>query len=124
MKSIAATSNNCQECGDVLKGRSDKKFCNDYCRSSYNNRLKNGQYKIVRNINNAIARNRKILETLLNGKAVKKVSPEDLLQLGFQFKYITQLYKTGVGKTYYFCYDYGYMKLDNGSFLVVRKKDI
>ena len=124
MKAHDTELSNCRECGDILKGRSDKKFCNDYCRSSYNNRLKNGQHKIVRNINNILAKNRKILETLLNGKAIKKVSPEGLMELGFQFKYVTQLYKTGVGKTYYFCYDYGYMKLDNGSFLVVRKHDI
>ena len=26
----------CLECGDVIKGRADKKFCDDQCRSNYN----------------------------------------------------------------------------------------
>ena len=29
----------CLECGTVLKGRSDKKFCSDYCRNTYNNKV-------------------------------------------------------------------------------------
>ncbi len=28
----------CKECGKILHGRSDKRFCNDDCRSSYHNK--------------------------------------------------------------------------------------
>jgi hypothetical protein len=113
---------NCLACGDVLRGRSDKKFCNDYCRSSYNNKLKDGSYKTIRNINNVLAKNRRILASLLpENERSRKVSPEKLAQLGFQFNYQTQVYPAGNGKTYFFCYDYGYLKLESGSYLVVRK---
>jgi len=27
----------CIECGEILNGRRDKKFCSDTCRTSYNN---------------------------------------------------------------------------------------
>ena len=27
----------CLSCGKLLKGRVDKKFCDDYCRNNYNN---------------------------------------------------------------------------------------
>ena len=30
----------CLECNDVLHGRSDKKFCSDACRNTYNNKKK------------------------------------------------------------------------------------
>lgn len=30
----------CLNCDKTLKGRTDKKFCDDYCRNSYNNQLK------------------------------------------------------------------------------------
>ena len=30
----------CTLCSKTLKGRSDKKFCDDYCRSAYNNERK------------------------------------------------------------------------------------
>jgi hypothetical protein len=115
----------CQACGDTIRGRSDKKFCNDYCRSSFNNKLKNGSHKIIRNINNALIKNRRILESLLPaGETSKKVTKDKLLQSGFQFKFLTQLYRTGSGNTYYFCYEYGVMNLENDILLIVRKIDI
>jgi hypothetical protein len=112
----------CLACGDMIRGRSDKKFCNDYCRSSFNNKLKNGNNKKIRTINNALAKNRRILESLLSDNELsKKVSREKLFQLGFQFTYITQVYPTKTGEAYYFCYDYGYRMLDNSHLLIVRK---
>ena len=58
-------------------------------------------------------------ETEENSKANK----EKLLGLGFQFKYLTHVYVTRTGKTYYFCYDHGYLPLENSWYLIVRKKD-
>jgi predicted nucleic acid-binding Zn ribbon protein len=29
----------CKECGHKLSGRKDQKFCSDYCRNSFNNKL-------------------------------------------------------------------------------------
>uniref|UniRef100_UPI00374D4ADE DUF2116 family Zn-ribbon domain-containing protein n=2 Tax=Ferruginibacter sp. TaxID=1940288 RepID=UPI00374D4ADE len=55
----------CLTCGKTIKGRTDKKFCDDYCRNGYNNQLKAGDNNYVRNINNALRKNRRILESLL-----------------------------------------------------------
>ena len=57
----------CLACSKPLKGRIDKKFCDDYCRNSYNNqqKAKGSHSSYVRNINNALLKNRKILETIL-----------------------------------------------------------
>ena len=60
-------SRKCLVCGKPLKGRSDKKFCDDYCRSSYNNDLKSAANNYIRNVNNALGKNRRILESLLPG---------------------------------------------------------
>jgi hypothetical protein len=115
---------NCLFCDKLLKGRSDKKFCDDYCRAAYNNELKsitNGQ---VKNVNNVLAKNRRILEELLPaGEEMIKTTREKLLQKGFLFKYITHLYTTKTGKTYYYCYEYGYLPLDNDWYLIVRRKE-
>jgi hypothetical protein len=51
------------------------------------------------------------------------VNKEKLLSLGFQFKYLTHVYTTKNGKKYFFCYDYGYLPLDNDWFLIVKKKE-
>ena len=54
----------CLDCHKPVKGRTDKKFCDDYCRNNYNNALKSNTINLVRNINNALGKNRRILEAL------------------------------------------------------------
>lgn len=117
---------NCLCCGKAVKGRSDKKFCDDYCRNSYNNqqKAKTNHSSYVRNINNALLKNRRILETLkYNKDSHIRIHKEKLSLLGFCFKYITHLFTNKEGKTYFWCYDYGYLPLDHDWYLIVRKKE-
>lgn len=113
----------CLNCQKAIQGRSDKKFCDDYCRNHFNNHLKADKYQVVRSINHALKRNRKILEFALSsvGETVR-ISREQLLLKGFQFKYHTHRFVNKKGDTYIYCYDYGYLKLDSEWFLVVRAK--
>lgn len=113
----------CQECGEELHGRADKKFCSDQCRNGFNNRLNSDSTNLVRNINNILRKNRRVLQEL-NPKGDKaKAHKDQLLQKGFNFKYCTSIYKTKTGNTYYFCYEQGYLALeDNFYFLVVNSK--
>ena len=114
----------CLECGDKIAGRADKKFCSDQCRISYNNRLNSDNTNLVRNINNTLGKNRRILESLLpEGEETAKANKEKLQRLGFHFKYITDSYTTKTGKTYLYCYEYGYLPLENDWFLIVKKKE-
>ncbi|OSZ81676.1 hypothetical protein CAP36_09045 [Chitinophagaceae bacterium IBVUCB2] len=116
----------CLACGKTIKGRADKKFCDDYCRNNYNNlqKAKGNHSSLVRNINNALLKNRKVLESILpEAEETAKANKDKLQRLGFQFKYLTHIYTTKTGKTYYYCYDYGYLPLDNDWFLVVKKKE-
>ena len=113
----------CMQCGKPLHGRSDKKFCADYCRNNYNNVLKAHANNYVRNINNALSKNRRILEELLPAsEELGKTTKQKLIQAGFQFKYITHTYTNKKGNTYFFCYDFGYLPLDNDWLLIVRRK--
>jgi len=113
----------CLECGKSFRGRSDKKFCCDYCRNNYNNQLKANTNNYVRNINNALGKNRRILEELLPGtEEMAKTQKERLLQHGFLFKYITHTYVNKKGNVYFFCYDHGYLPLENDWYLIVKRK--
>ncbi len=116
------TKRHCLECGKELIGRIDKKFCNDYCRNAYNNKLNSNDSNLMRNINNALRKNRRILMKLNpNGKS--KTTKSKLLESGFDFKYHTSIYTTKKGNTYYFVYEYGYLELENDFFaLVVNDK--
>ena len=114
----------CLACNKPVKGRTDKKFCDDYCRNNYNNQLKADSNNLVRNINNALAKNRRILESLIsNGDEMAKASKEKLLQKGFQFKYATHSYTNRKGNTYCFCYDHGYLPLEGEVYLIVKGKE-
>ena len=111
----------CLECGVEIYGRTDKKFCSDQCRNAYNNRQNADANKYVRNINNILRKNRRILAAL-NPEGKTTVSRQSLLQDGFNFNYHTNIYVTRQGKTYYFCYDQGYLELANERVaLVVRE---
>lgn len=121
---IATTTRVCQACNKPVKGRTDKKFCDDYCRNNFNNQLKADSNNIVRNINNALSKNRRILESLIGeGDEMTKTWKEKLLEKGFQFKYITHSYTNKKGNTYYFCYDHGYLPLENDGYLIVKRKE-
>ncbi len=122
MKS-AENEKKCLACNKPLHGRTDKKFCNDYCRNVYNNSLKSMNSGPIRNINNVLLKNRKILSQLLNNEDMAKTTKEKLLQHGFNFKYITHSYTNKKGNVYFFCYEFGYLPLDGDWFLVVKRKD-
>ena len=112
----------CLECGDKFIGRADKKFCSDQCRNAYNNRLNSDSNNFVRNINNILRKNRRILAEL-NPSGKVKVHRDKLLERGFKFSYFTNTYSTKAGKTYHYCYDQGYLALENDYyFLVVRQE--
>jgi vacuolar-type H+-ATPase subunit B/Vma2 len=54
----------CPECGEKIVGRIDKKFCSDGCRNAYNNRVNKDSKNLIRNINNRLRKNWRILEAL------------------------------------------------------------
>lgn len=44
-----------------------------------------------------------------------------LIDAGLNFDYYTNVYKTKTGKMYYFCYDQGYLEIDEEYFALVVK---
>lgn len=112
---------NCLECGDKILGRSDKKFCNDACRNSYNNKHNRDATNLMRNINNKIRKNHRILAEL-NTEGKTKTTRQKLQAAGFDFDYITQVVVYKNGSEYRFVYDQGYKYLDEGWMLLVRKE--
>ena len=111
----------CLECEETLVGRSDKKFCSDQCRTTYYNRQNADSTNYMRNVNRILRKNRKILSDL-NPSGKSKASRSKLLDLGFNFSFFTNVYKTKSGKVYYFCYEQGYLPIEDHQFaLVIRE---
>ncbi len=114
----------CPECGEKIIGRADKKFCSDQCRNTYNNRLNSDTSNTVRNINNILRKNRRILQELNKQSGKTMVTKEALLTNGFNFTYHTHTYTTKKGDVYQFCYEQGYLYLDDKDlYLLVENKD-
>ncbi|WP_313790965.1 DUF2116 family Zn-ribbon domain-containing protein [Flagellimonas alvinocaridis] len=112
----------CLYCNEPIQGRSDKKFCDDQCRSSYNYNKNAGHSPLVRKIIGILKKNRKIIKELNHGTSgTTKVSREELLAKGFDFDYYTSIYQTRAGDAYFFCFEMGYLKLDNDKILLVVK---
>lgn len=110
----------CCECGDPIKGRSDKRFCCDTCRNAYHNRVNCDANNFVRNVNNVLRRNRRILETMMNHGA-PAISRYQLVRLGFDFRFFTHYIPEPEGLDQYFCYEYGYRQLDQQSLSIIRE---
>ena len=111
---------NCLECNDKIIGREDKKFCSDGCRNSYNNKINKDSTNYMRNVNNKLRKNYRILSELnVDGK--QKVTKAKLFSKGFDFDYFTNILKTKTGNTYYFLYDQGYLALENEIYMLVKK---
>lgn len=110
----------CPVCGDKIVGRIDKKFCSDHCRNAYNNQLNKDSKNLVRNINNVLRKNYRILQGL-NPKDKTKTTKTKLVEKGFDFMYFTNIYVTKTGNTYYFVYDQGYLPLENDFYAIVKR---
>ncbi len=109
----------CPECGNKIVGRQDKKFCSDYCRNAFNNKINRDSKNLIRNTNNRLRKNYKTL-TDLNTTGKTKVTKAKLLNNNFDFNTFTSIYTTKTGNIYFYVYDQGYLPLDNDFYLLIK----
>jgi len=116
---------NCLECEKPLKGRKDKKFCDQDCKAAFHNRNKSLGEEMIRNFNSILRHNRKILRTLCpEGKSI--VRKEVLEQMGYRFRFFTDTFHSSKGGTYYLCYDFGFTPMYEGQTqkaLIINRQD-
>ncbi|MBL7790585.1 MAG: hypothetical protein JNL75_12220 [Chitinophagales bacterium] len=111
----------CQNCSKPLKGRADKKFCDENCRNQYNNTLNSDTNAEMRQIQNILRKNRRILQDVLGEHDKLKTSLKKLTDKGFLPDYLTHLYNTKSGSQYRYSFEYGVMLLEEGMVLIVKK---
>jgi predicted nucleic acid-binding Zn ribbon protein len=114
---------NCLECNEKIVGREDKKFCSDGCRNAYNNKINKDSTNFMRNVNNKLRKNYRILSELnANEDGKSKTTRTKLMSKGFDFEFFTSIYTTKTGNTYYFLYDQGYRILEDEYYMLVKKE--
>ncbi len=102
----------CPSCGEEVIGRTDKKFCTHYCKSSYHYvKNKEDESNLFKKIDKQLRLNRRILKEYNKaGKAT--VRKEILIAEGFDPKYFTHYWKNNKGDVYLFCYEFGFLSVE------------
>jgi predicted nucleic acid-binding Zn ribbon protein len=118
-QNFRAVERKCLDCGAVIHGRTDKKFCSDQCRNNYNNRLNRDSNNFVRNVHGLLRKNRRILADLYS-EGKMKIHKDALFALGYNFSFFTHIIKTSNGKRYQYCFEYGYAEIGN-DFIELRQ---
>lgn len=100
----------CLHCGKELEGRTDKKFCDPQCKSSFQyQKEKERPERFYNKVDNQLKLNRKILKEYNKGGKVT-VRAEMLLKLGFDPNFFTHYWKNQKEDVFLFVYEYGFLK--------------
>ena len=81
-------NNRCGLCGKSLVGRRDKRYCDAYCRNTFNNLNKREHEVYIHNINSIIRKNRRILKTLCPEEKAT-VRKDVLNKKGFDYRHFS-----------------------------------
>ncbi len=112
----------CRQCGRQVSGRVDKKFCDDHCRSNYNNRLRSNTASEIRTVNSILRHNRRVLNSFVMEEGESYTLRSNLDDKGFNFNFFTQAHVADDGSTFLLCYDFAYRPIDEIRVKVLRWK--
>lgn len=103
-------ANICLACKQQLKGRSDKKFCDLHCKSSFHYKKSLEETpRFYNKVDKQLKLNRRILKNFnKSGKATVRGSV--ILDLGFDPNFFTHYWKNKKSDVYLFVYEYGFLK--------------
>lgn len=112
----------CLNCNQELFGRSDKKFCDDGCRNTYNNEKNRESSNFIRNVNRKLGKNHRLLKDLNYVDGRHQTTIPFLLEEGFDFSLFTgsKIYQSGEERRY--IYDYNYLLLADGVVLISKDR--
>lgn len=136
----------CLDCGKPLgPGKLGKKYCDEYCKSNYHNRVNREKKQTVvvpapapvpepivskrtypehlDRINAIIIKNRSILKDINDDEhQAIRIRLRNLIGRGFNTKFFTsQSEPTAQGKVYNFCYEFGYRVEEDGMVVVIYR---
>jgi hypothetical protein len=104
----------CVYCNEEFTGRSDKIYCDAYCKSAhyYQKQKNNEKTTFFKQVDLQLKTNRKILKHL-NVEGYVTVKKTILKTKGFNPNFFTHYWKNKKGDVYLFCYEYGFLSLKN-----------
>ena len=111
----------CIVCSSDIFGRSDKRFCSDNCRAVFHQSENKSVSALVKKTNKVLLKNYKILSRF-NPDGKKIINRDRLENAGYSFEFMTQIITTKKGNQYTFCYYQGFMQLEDGKLILVKRE--
>ncbi len=115
----------CPSCNQEIIGRSDKIYCDPYCKSAHQYEYKKRDEKLYFEIDKQLKTNRKILKKY-NRQGKTTLRKEALIAEGFNPKYFTHYWKSSKGNLYMFCFEFGFLAIkekNNDKYLLIQWQD-
>ena len=120
MKNNSKFCLNCES--EIFDGRSDKKYCSNKCKSTYNfkkNEL-TGRFKAI---NNVLKNDLKLLLKLLEKINSITITKIELKAMGFSFKHFTHFeYVESLRRNIYGIYDFCYYFIDDNNIKIIKNE--
>lgn len=101
----------CPVCNGEIKGRSDKRYCSAACKSSFQYEKRGESEPFFFKVDRQLRLNRKILKRH-NKSGYTTLRKDVLIAEGFYPKYFTHYWKNQKGQVYLFCYEFGFLEID------------
>jgi predicted nucleic acid-binding Zn ribbon protein len=102
---------NCPVCNSEVKGRKDKIYCSESCKSSQQYEKRTASDSFFFRVERQLKNNRKILKRY-NLTGYTTLRKEVLIEEGFNPHFFTHYWKNNKGQVYLFCFDYGFMEIE------------
>ncbi len=110
----------CRMCGRPVSGRVDKKFCDDHCRSNFNNKARSRAAAEIRLVNSILRHNRRVLNSMVMDDDETYALRSSMDERGFNFNFYTQQQTLDDGNIVMLCYDYAWRHIDEIRVKVMR----
>lgn len=111
----------CPICDAPIKGRVDKIFCSQNCKSAHQYEQRQKNEKFFLQVDKQLKQNRKILKKY-NQTGMTSLRREVLHKKGFNPNFFTHYWKNQKGDVYLFCYDFGFLKLKEKKGQQIKEK--
>ncbi|MBP8726637.1 MAG: hypothetical protein JPMHGGIA_01605 [Saprospiraceae bacterium] len=112
----------CQWCNAGIFGRSDKKYCDNHCRSAHYQQRQRTDAALLRRINRKLRQNRSLLARLHPQYRSAPIPLQALRDLGFDTNFHTHMVVRKSGSAIKMFYDYGLSACDDHTVRICKPR--
>ena len=112
----------CPACDAEFTGRKNQRFCSTACRIRYNNSKIRDAREHISDINKLLYRNRTVLRELHERFDNRSIDKDVLNHSDYNKRYYTHHSYNQNNELYTWCYDYGWIIVDEQHIQVVKSK--